>query len=208
MMEQVPQWAAVLRCIQFSNEMTFETNRAATLKTRRLLLRQPDRDDIQAIVRHAGDPRVAFKTSTIPHPYHIGHAHEWLAQIDAARACGGIETFAIERRSVAGLIGMIGLIPGEERRSAEVFYWIGVPFWRCGYATESLREVLRYAFFDRGLGYVTGGHMIGNPAAGKVMQKARMVFEGIVSHGMKRGQVFHDRVNYGISADEWRNAIG
>lgn len=188
--------------------MTFETNRAETLKTRHLLLRQLERDDVPAIVRYAGDPRVAMKTTTLPHPYHAGHAHGWLDEIETGRSTGAVETFAIQRRTVPGLIGMIGLIPRQDRSSAEVYYWIGVPFWRCGYATEALRETLRYAFVDRGIRYVTGGHMIGNPASGKVMQKARMVFENIVSHGMKRGEVFHDRVNYGLSADEWKNATG
>ena len=192
----------------FSDDMIPETNRASSLKTQRLLLRRPDHDDIPAIVRHAGDPRVALKTTTIPHPYHIGHALEWLDQIEADFSSGAVETFAIERRDVPGLIGMIGLIPRPDRGSAEVFYWIGFPFWRCGYATEALRETLRYAFADRGIRYVTAGHMIGNPASGKVMQKARMIFEGVVSHGMKRGGIFFDRVNYGISADEWKNATG
>lgn len=188
--------------------MTLENQRATALKTRRLQLRQLDHEDIPAIVRHAGDPRVALKTTTIPHPFHIGHALEWLDRIEVDFASGAVETFAIERRNVAGLVGMIGLIPRPDRGSAEVFYWIGVPFWRCGYATEALREVLRYAFANRGIRYVTGGHMIGNPASGKVMQKARMIFEGLVSHGMRRGAVYYDRMNYGISADEWRNAAG
>jgi ribosomal-protein-alanine N-acetyltransferase len=188
--------------------MIFETKFTGTLETERLVLRQRERDDLQAIVRYVGDPRVALKTTTIPHPYNVGHAFGWLDEIETDRATGAVETFAIERKTVPGLIGMIGLICRQDRRSAEVFYWIGVPFWGCGYATEALRETLRHAFADLGLRYVTGGHMIGNPASGKVMQKARMIFEGIVSHGMMRQGVFYDRVNYGISADEWKNATG
>lgn len=186
--------------------MILETNRTAVLETARLLLRQPERDDLEAIVRYAGDPRVALKTTAIPHPYHLGHGLAWLDELENDRVTGAVETFAIERKTVPGLIGIISLALRQDRCSAEVGYWLGVPFWRCGYATESLREVLRHAFVDRGLLYVTAWHMTGNPASGKVMQKSRMIFENVVSGGAKRGEVFHDRVNYGLFADEWQNA--
>ena len=188
--------------------MILEANRATVLETARLLLRPPERDDIEAIVRHAGDPRVALKTTAIPHPYHLGHAMQWLDEIEADREAGAVENFAIERKTVPGLIGIISLMLRQDRHSAEAGYWLGVPYWRCGYATESLREVLRHAFQDRGLLYVTANHMAGNPASGKVMQKSRMVFESIVQGGLKRGECFHDRVNYGLYADEGRQAAG
>ena len=188
--------------------MTLETTQTTVLETARLLLRAPEYGDLEAIVRHAGDPRVALKTTAIPHPYHLGHALEWLDEIETDRVTGAVETFAIERKTVPGLIGVVSLALRSDRCSAEVGYWLGVPFWRCGYATESLREVLRHAFVDRGLLYVTAWHMQGNPASGKVMQKSRMIFENIVSGGVKRGEVFHDRVNYGLFADEWQNGIG
>ncbi|QJE97608.1 GNAT family N-acetyltransferase [Luteolibacter luteus] len=187
--------------------MILETKRSAVLETARLLLRQPEPDDVEAIVRYAGDPRVALKTTAIPYPYRVRDALEWLDAIEIDRVGGAVETFAIERKTVPGLIGVISLALRQDRCSAEVGYWLGVPYWRCGYATESLREVLRHAFVDRGLLYVTGWHMIENPASGKVMQKGRMIFENIVAGGIKRGDEFHDRVNYGLFADEWQNAI-
>jgi RimJ/RimL family protein N-acetyltransferase len=188
--------------------MILETNRTTVLETARLLLRQPERDDLEAIVRHAGDPRVALKTTAIPHPYNLGHGLAWFDELENDRVTGAVETFAIERKTVPGLIGVISLTLRQDRCSAEAGYWLGVPFWRCGYATESLREILRHAFVDRGLLYVTAWHMTGNPASGRVMQKSRMIFENIVSGGVKRGDVSYDRVNYGLFADEWQNAIG
>jgi RimJ/RimL family protein N-acetyltransferase len=47
--------------------------------------------------------------------------------------------------------------------------------------------------------------MAANTASGKVMKKARMKFENIVEGGLCRDGVFHDKVNYGLFADEWRN---
>ena len=188
--------------------MIAESTCTTLLETARLLLRPPERGDLEAIVRYAGDPRVALKTTAIPHPYRLAHAEEWLESLEADALTWAAETFAIERKAVPGLIGIISLTLRADRCSAEAGYWLGVPFWRCGYATEALREILRHAFEDRRLLYVTANHMTGNPASGKVMQKSRMVFENIVAGGLKRGGIHYDRVNYGLFADEWRFALG
>lgn len=176
------------------------------IETARLQLRAPEHRDIEAIVRHAGDPRVALKTTAIPHPYHLGHALAWLDSVEADRESGAAETFAIERENEPGLIGIISLELRPDRCSADAGYWIGVPFWRRGYATEALRAVLAHAFEKRGLLYVGAWHMAGNPASGRVMQKAHMRFENVVTGGLQRQGTPHDRVNYGIFADEWRLA--
>lgn len=172
------------------------------LETERLKLRAPNRGDIDAIVRHAGDPRVALKTSAMPHPYRLSDATGWLDQIEQE----GEGTFALELKSQAGMIGVISLMPREDRVSAEIGYWLGVPYWRRGYMTEALRELLRHGFEDRGMLYLAACHMAGNPASGRVMQKAGMKFENIVAGGLCRDGVPHDKVNYGLFADEWRNA--
>jgi RimJ/RimL family protein N-acetyltransferase len=171
------------------------------LETERLKLRAPNRGDIEAIVRHAGDPRVALKTTRMPHPYRLSDATGWLEEV----GLDGEGTFAIELKSQPGLmIGVIDLMPREDRVSAEIGYWLGVPYWRRGYMTEALRGVLCHAFDDCGLLYVTACHMAGNPASGRVMQKAGMKFENIVAGGLSREGVPHDKVNYGLFADEWK----
>ena len=51
------------------------------LETERLRLRPPGRADIEAIVRHCGDPRVALKMSAMPHPYRTSDATGWLDEL-------------------------------------------------------------------------------------------------------------------------------
>src|SRR5262245_22402845 len=135
---------------------TIVTAVCPVLETERLKLRAPNRADIEAIVRHAGDPRVALKTTRMPHPYRLSDATGWLDEIEQE-----VEpTFAIELKSQPGqMIGVISLMPREDRVSAEAGYWLGVPYWRRGYMTEALRGVLRHAFEERGLLYVAACHM-------------------------------------------------
>ena len=175
----------------------------ASFQTARLTLRPIAHADIPAIVQHVSDPRIAFKTTLIPHPYHLGHAIGWLESVEADRKQGN-EVFAIERKGEPGLIGVISIELRSDKCSADIGYWLGVPYWRKGYATEALREVLRHCFEDRGLLYVGACHMADNLASGRVMQKARMKFEHVIRGGLVRFGVPHDRVNYGIFADEWR----
>ena len=180
---------------------TLVTAVCPVLETERLHLRAPQRGDIEAVVRHVGDPRVAFKTTRIPHPYRLSDAIEWFDAIEQSDETA----FAIELKSQPGqLVGLIALHPREDRVSAEIGYWLGVPYWRRGYMTEALRCVLRHAFEDQGLLYVTANHMAGNPASGRVMQKAGLKFENIIAGGLVREGLPHDQVNYGLFADEWR----
>ncbi|RYD62252.1 MAG: GNAT family N-acetyltransferase, partial [Verrucomicrobiaceae bacterium] len=180
---------------------TLVTAVCPALETERLQFRAPHRGDIAAVVRHAGDPRVALKTTRMPHPYRVSDAVEWMEELQQSDETA----FAIELKSQPGqMIGLIALKPREDRVSAEVGYWLGVPYWRRGYMTEALRGVLRHAFEERGFLYVTANHMAGNPASGRVMQKAGMKFESIVAGGLSREGVPHDKVNYGLFADEWK----
>lgn len=175
------------------------------LETERLRLRSPGRGDIEAIVRQCGDPRVGLKTSAMPHPYRTSDATGWLDELARDRKTGATITFAIERMDEPGMIGVISLMLRPDRCSAEAGYWLGLPFWRRGYMTEALREILRHGFDDLGLLYIGACHMAANAASGKVMKKARMKFENIVEGGLCRDGVLHDKVNYGLFADEWRN---
>ena len=176
-----------------------------TLESERLILREPGPADVPAIVRHAGDPRVALKTTAMPHPYFQSHAREWLGTIREEHARGDAFTYAIERKTEPGMIGVISMTLREDRCSAEIGYWLGVRHWRRGIMTEALRQILRHGFDELGLLYLTANHMAGNPASGRVMEKAGMKFENVVHGGLIRGNTAHDRVNFGLFADEWRD---
>lgn len=180
-----------------------KTFASTSLLSLRLRLRRPVMIDAPVIRDLAGDIEVSRLTAAIPHPYHLGHALEWidLAITDAAQ--GHAFTFVIERREEPGVIGAISLILKNDRCLGEAGYWIGKPFWRRGYATEALRELLRHGFEDLGLLCIRAWHIASNPASGRVMEKAGMKFENIVRQGCQRQEELHDVVNYGLFADEW-----
>ncbi len=134
------------------------------LETERLILRAPRRADVKAITLLAGDHRIAENTSRIPHPYRTDDAEQFLA---CTNRRPGEATFAV---TVAN--ELIGLCAVEMRRDVhEIGYWIGVPFWGSGYATEAARAMIDYAFGRLGHETLEAGARCNNPASRRVLEK-------------------------------------
>ena len=134
----------------------------AILATERLVLRPFRRSDVTAFARLAGDWAVASMTSDIPHPLTEAQAMAWL------RPGRGEVRFAIELEGQ--LIGGAGFY---RRRSgaAELGFWLGRPWWGCGYATEATRAVVKYGFEARRLPGFTSSHFVDNRASAGVLRK-------------------------------------
>src|SRR5439155_2610391 len=115
-----------------------------------------------------------LNTLMIPHPYPDGAAEVW---INKQRTADEIN-FVITLRESGELAGAMGLIVNRDHARAEIGYWIAVPYWNRGYATEAGRAVVRYAFDELKLNRVFAEHFTRNAASGRVMQKIGMRREG------------------------------
>ncbi|MBK1825437.1 GNAT family N-acetyltransferase [Haloferula rosea] len=173
------------------------------LHTERLTLRPFRRDDAEAVTHWVSDHRVAEMTTLIPHPYAHTEAIDWIDRLLTYDDDHPHQVFAITLRDTGELIGCIGLHRNETAPMAEFGYWLGVPFWGNGYATEALQAVLRLGFEDLGLRRIGACHFAHNPASGRVMQKAGLTHEGTQRLGAQRGNQLFDRVNYGLIDDDW-----
>ena len=121
-----------------------------TLRTERLLLRAFRPEDAAVVQRLAGEREVADTTLTIPHPYRDGMAETWIATHAEAWERQERLTLAITAEAL-GVIGAISLHLRPVHRRAELGYWVGRPFWNCGYATEAARAVIAFGFEALGL---------------------------------------------------------
>jgi RimJ/RimL family protein N-acetyltransferase len=142
------------------------------LETDRLTLRAPRLADVKAIVRFAGDRRVAENTARIPHPYRSEDAEQFVA---AANRQEGEATFAVLLNGET--IGMCGVEPRDG--TAEIGYWLGVPHWGQSYATEAVRAVIDHAFGDLGLDVLDAGARVSNPASRRVLEKCGFQWTGV-----------------------------
>jgi len=173
------------------------------LTTARLRLRPFTLLDAPEIQRLAGAPEVASTTLRIPHPYLDGIAQAWVLSQRGAYERGEELTLAITRLDDGALVGAIGLAFAGDDPRAELGYWIGVPYWGQGYATEAAVAVLAHAFRTLGLARVHACHFARNPASGRVLRKIGMTHEGRQRrHVLKDGRL-EDLELYGVLREEF-----
>ena len=142
------------------------------LETARLTLRAPRLADVKAIVRFAGDRRIAENTARIPHPYRGEDAEQFVVAVNRQ---DGEATFAILLN--CELIGMCGVTLREG--NAEIGYWLGAPHWDRGYATEAARAVVDHAFGDIGHDALEARARVSNPASRRVLEKCGFQWTGV-----------------------------
>lgn len=145
------------------------------LETERLVLRPPRFEDAAAIAALGNDRRIAENTRRIPYPYTLADAQAFLT---AANASGGAEIVFLITTWVGTVLGCCGMakLDGEH---PEIGYWLGVPFWGKGYATEAARAVIDHAFGDLGYELIVGGARVSNPASRRVLQKCGFEWTGV-----------------------------
>lgn len=74
-----------------------------------------------------------------------------------------------------------------------------------GYATEAVRELLRYCFQDLGVRRVTANCFLNNDTSWRLMERAGMRREThAVRESLHRSGQWLDTVGYALLADEWR----
>ena len=174
------------------------------LPTERLLLRPFRPSDATDVQRLAGAFEVADMTMTVPHPYPEGAAEAWISMHEPAWNAGVLATFAITDRANGALVGAVGFGIKPEHLLAELGYWIGVPYWNRGYASEASRALLDFGFSQLALHRIQARHFLRNPASGRVMQKIGMTYEGTLRGAARKWDRFEDLALYAVLAPEWK----
>lgn len=159
-----------------------------TLSTRRLHLRPLEPTDARYFVRLFGDDRDAIAmTATLPDLLTEDEAGKWIT-----RRLRDSRGFAITEAGGGLFIGAIGY--GAVADRIELGYGIGRPFWGHGYATEAVREIVRYARTD-GIRRLEACTFPANPASARVLEKNGCTNLGCIvrNHPLRGGEraVFH-----------------
>lgn len=139
-----------------------------TLATERLLLRPSRLADAGPVSHYCADPRLAVMTTTIPHPYPPGAADAYLKNAISGRLKE--EVWVIDASPIAwsDMVGMISWLPA----TAALGYWIGIPFWGTGFASEALEALVHHLIAARGVTRLTAEVMADNDASARVLEKA------------------------------------
>jgi RimJ/RimL family protein N-acetyltransferase len=153
----------------------------APLVTERLILRLPRPDDAPTIRRYAGDPRIALSTAAIPHPYPEGAAEAWIAECTRQAASGEGWQLVVTGRQDDGVIGAVRLEPELAGGPPELGYWIALPLWGRGFATEAARRLLAFGLTAGGTDEVRCHALADNTASRRVLEKVGLEFDGLAT---------------------------
>jgi RimJ/RimL family protein N-acetyltransferase len=171
------------------------------LHTPRLLLRPFALTDAPALYTLINRWEIAYNTLNIPHPYPQGLAENYILATNDKWMTAENLAFAV--LCDATLVGCVNLSVRHSQSRAELGYWIGVPYWGQGYATEAAGRLMQFGFEKMKLHRVYATCFSRNIASAKVLQKIGMRYEGTLRGHYHRWNEYLDAEYYGILRDEF-----
>lgn len=144
----------------------------------RIVLRTVHRSDIPdlfaAVTRLEGRQWL----TSIPSPYTVEHAEEWVATTRVELTAGTGAGLVIEVDGV--LSGSVGLrILGPDGGSGEIGYWVATAARGRGVATTAARLLADFGLDTLGLRRIQLNAAVANTASRRVAEKAGFEFEGV-----------------------------
>ena len=161
-----------------------------TIKTERLVLRQPMATDAAAVALIVNDEEVTRWLSQVPYPYTLADAQDFIARQTSS------QTFLIcLDDSVVGCIGTVG----------EFGYWLGRAHWGQGIMTEASQAVLAWHFDTEGT-TLRSGHAVGNTRSRNVLLKMGFEDVAVVPRTHKITGAVRDQQVMELTPQAWRKA--
>lgn len=170
-----------------------------SIETERLLLREFRLSDSHGIFELNGDPEVIRYTGD--EPFADLHAAEEFLRGYAPYASEGFGRWAVLRRSDDAFLGFCGL-RYLENGDVDLGYRFMKKYWGQGYATESARACLDFAFLTKDLPEVIARVSPDNVASIHVLEKLGM-------HYYKKDYCggIPDSFYYKITSENWKNRV-
>lgn len=175
----------------------------STVETERLVLRPWREDDAAALYKYASDPD-------------IGPPAGWDVHTSVENSLHILRTVLMEENTWAVTIkpgdepvGSAGIFPTDApdaHGAPEIGYWIGKPFWGCGYIPEAVRALIDRCFKD-GAETVWCSHFAGNDKSRRVIEKSGFKYAFTLPRrvSLHEGAPERDTLYYKITREEWQH---
>lgn len=176
-----------------------------TLETKRLILRRFELTDAEAMFKNWANDAEVTKYLTWPLHSDISVSEavidSWLPLYENPNHY----SWAIVLKDIDEPIGSIAAVKQhEETNMVHIGYCIGRKWWRQGYTSEALAELIRFFFEDVGVNRIESRHDPRNPNSGKVMLKCGLKYEGMLQQSDINNQGgFCDAAYYAILAEDY-----
>lgn len=176
---------------------------AATLSSKRLVLRPVRVADAEAFFEHARIPEVAENAGFLPKS--ISETRQYLRRSSAEwrKAKPERMTFSILLKPGAAWIGSLELRWLNEG-VGEIGFFIHPSRWGNGYATEAARVALDWAFSNGYAHRIQGSCWVRNGASVSVLRRLGLRKEGRLRGYAKVRNGLQDDFLFGVTVIDWR----
>ena len=165
-------------------------------------LRSVRPQDAEAFYTQSTDSEAVRLSSSLSTPDTF---EKWLEHCSpGAKSIDGRTRMAIERISDGRLVGGINILEPSDHCMDVVEYGVSVfrSFWRCGYAAEAVKLVMRYYFHERKLNYAYAMVFSFNTPSIAFHNALGFKEKGRL-RGLYRSMGHHDAIFYGMLAHEF-----
>ena len=169
------------------------------LKEDQIVLRNFKLSDAAKMAVLANNEKISCNLrDAFPHPYTVQDAENF---INSFMNQEPVTFFAIEYKGE--YTGNISLMMGQDvyRRSAEVGYFIGEPFWHKGIVTIALKLITKYGFEELDIVRIHTGVFEYNTESMKVLEKNGYEKDGVFKKSItKKGQLWDEHRYFKINS--------
>lgn len=133
-----------------------------------------------------------------PFPYTDEDGRRYLAQV-----AGQAPPTALAIEVDGAAVGGAGVIPGtgNERKTAEIGYWLGEAYWGRGIGPDAVRLLRGYAVGTFHLARLQAFAITSNTRSCRTLEKAGFVLEGRMRKSFLKDGVLHDQYCYAWVAE-------
>ncbi len=176
------------------------------LETERLLISEITSEDIKDI-HHINSYEVIAQFNTIGVPKVLSDTQKLLQPIldDQLKKERTWYLWVIRKKGTSEVIGQIGMIISAKKyNKAEIYYSLLPSQWRKGYATEAVKEIIRFGFNTLQLHRIEAGVATENTASIKILEKIGMTREGLHRKILPLKSGWADNYGYAILEEDKR----
>jgi len=156
-----------------------------------VILRELMDTDLKMLSEYANNDKVSINLrDAFPQPYSLENATDFKKMIDIQNPK---TFFAIEYQNK--YVGNISLSIGTDvyRKSAEIGYFIGEPFWNKGITTKAVNLITNWGFKNLDIVRIDTGIFEFNVASQRVLEKCGYIKEAIFKKSIcKNNEIFNE----------------
>jgi len=175
-----------------------------TFDTNRLLLRKIELNDLDDIFEFSSDPEVAHHMTWEVNRSKEETFNNFVSVVVENDKKGQSGDWAIILKENKKVIGTCSFIDwSNEHSNAEIGYVLNRNYWGKGFATEAIKELIKFGFEKIDLKRIQGRCDIDNIGSEKVMLKIGMSFEGTLRKNEFIKGEFRDTKIFSILKEEY-----